>query len=139
VLSHGQRAEMVPVLLMCRFISDLIKRSRSSDAVVLYESAPRLSLADKFFLCRYLTETAGVIMPPLRIREIGIKCLTVTVLRQHRPQSILEHLEGEDWMYELARLEASLSLNHFFSNFCYIYSYCCSLDFRILSLSHSGY
>ncbi|CAJ1946807.1 unnamed protein product [Sphenostylis stenocarpa] len=76
--------------------------------VVLYESAPRLSLADKFFLCRYLTETAGVIMPPPRIREIGIKCLTVTVLQQHRFQSILEHLEGEDWMYELARLEASL-------------------------------
>jgi hypothetical protein len=38
-------------------------------------------------------------------------------------------------MYELARLEASLaSLNHFFFNFCYIYSYCCSHEFRILLL-----
>ena len=52
-------------------------------------------------------------MPP-RIREIGIKCLTVTALQQHRAQSILEHLEGEDWMSELARLEASLS---FFKSF----------------------
>ena len=72
-------------------------------------------------------------MPP-RISEIGIKCLTVTVLQQHGAQSILQHLKGEDWIYELATLEASLSsLNHlFFSNFCYIL--CCSLDFLNVSL-----
>ncbi|KAH1192507.1 hypothetical protein GmHk_19G053725 [Glycine max] len=65
----------------------------------------------------------GVIMPP-RIREMGIKCLTVTALQQHRAQSILEHLEGEDWMSELARLEAIIAV---------------VLTLEFCHLSHSGY
>lgn len=93
---------MLPLLLMCLFISDMIKRSEPlMQLFCMNLLLPDCRLQISFFLCRYLTETAGVIMPP-RIREIGIKCLTVTVLQQHRAQSILEHLEGEDWMYELA-------------------------------------
>lgn len=104
---------MLPLLLMCLFSSDLIKRSGPLMQLFCMNLLPYCRLQIKFFLCRYLTETVGVIMPP-RIREMGIKCLTVTALQQHRAQSILEHLEGEDWMSELARLEASLS---FFKSF----------------------
>ena len=130
---------MLPLLLICFLNSDLIKRSEPLMQLFCMNLLPYCRLQIKFFLCRYLTETVGVIMPP-RIREMGIKCLTVTVLQQHRAQSALEHLEGEDWMYELAKLEASLSsLNHFFSTFVTYIVIAVVLTLEFCHLSHSGY
>lgn len=71
VLGHELGAEMHPLPLMGLLVSRFDKAIR---AILCKSAATDYPLQMSFFsLCRYLTETAGVIMPP-RIREIGSGC-----------------------------------------------------------------